>query len=136
MVPEPEEPEPLLEYRCTTLFPTAIGNERFRVLADGRVQHQRNEQEPPPGQEWCTPEPETVGIVERAEERLRELLRQGGFFDLATCTTNPDALDGCREELRWHPPADHRRVVAEAVDIPELAELVRALRGLCQLWGR
>jgi hypothetical protein len=117
----------IIEYQRIGLLPTCLGNERLRILADGRVDHSVNSRECEAGGRWSSNWQEAGRLDGTALARLLAAISDSGLLSLPPAMIDEDVDGGKREELRLHiDGADHCFVVQNC-DPPALRAVVRLL---------
>ena len=118
---------PVIEYHRIGLLATCRGNERIRIMADGRIDHGVNSRECEAGVLWSSDWQEAGRLDHEAMARLLAAVRHSGLLALPPSMIDEDAEGGRREELRVSlDGADHFYVVQNR-DPPALRQVVRLL---------
>ena len=108
-----EDDDVLLTYEMHTRFPTKRGNVRLQVSRNGDVRWQRNDVDPPPGEDWTAPLPaEPQRHVRFARFRIERALRKIHLFDDAAWPTTAEAVvsDGTESRIVWRGDSHVERV--------------------------
>lgn len=127
---------PLLSYELRTRHPTRRGNVRMVIDETGGVRVQRNDSEPPQGQEWAAELPrEPLTEIADARSRLRGLLESGHFFEMDEHQVNDAANDGTVRSLTWTGDRGPRTVTIDRAKSPEFDRIIAELARLTSVPG-
>lgn len=126
----------LLTYELVTRHPTKQGNLRLVVDADGAVRAQRNDVEPPPGQEWAAELPDEPSTTLRnAPDRLVAILRAGNFFEMDRHQVNEAGTDGTLRVLTWNGDGGPRTVTVDRARPADFDRIVGEIARLTSVPG-
>ena len=127
----------LLSYELRTRHPTQRGNLRLVVDEEGRVRVQRNDTDPPDGEQWAADLPEdATATVPDAADRLRSLLEAGGFFEMEERQEDEAVTDGTVRTLSWYGAGGPRTVTVDRARSAGFDRLVGELARLTGVPGR
>ena len=118
---------PVIEYQRIGLLPTCLGNERIRIMADGRIEHGVNSRECEAGELWSSGWQEAGRLDGTALVRLRAAISDSGVLALPPTMIDEDVDGGKHEELRISMDGADHCFVVQNCDPPALRAVVRLL---------